>query len=73
MASDLWVTTNKVMGEDWKKCGTESTTESTVIKTRDCDTTLTVTAATEIVKNVNYTDTRLRAYMVNVDAFIRCR
>ena len=34
MASD---TTNKVMGEDWKKCGRESTTEPIVIKTTDCD------------------------------------
>ena len=27
----------KVMGEDWEKCGRESITEPTVIKTRDCN------------------------------------
>jgi hypothetical protein len=30
-------TTNKVIGENWKKCGRNSSTEPTVIKTRDCD------------------------------------
>jgi len=39
------------MGEDWKKCGRESTTEPTVIKTGIVTSTLTVTAATAIVKN----------------------
>jgi len=30
-------TANMVMGKDWKKCGRDSITEPTVIKTRDCD------------------------------------
>jgi hypothetical protein len=56
------------MGEDWKKCGRESSTEPTVIKQGTVISTLTVPAATENVKN----DTCLRAYMVNVDAFTCC-
>lgn len=73
-----WLTsdaTNKLMGEDWEKCGRESITEPTAIKARDYDVNTDGNSSNRNCEDISNTDTYVTAYyMVSVNALsVACK